>query len=75
MLNSFQHLVYMLIHIKSLFLPSADALFVPVHWTGFSSATLIKFKFWLLGIGIYLVIGTWNLVIIVYWLFDFPNGP
>src|SRR4030042_3347521 len=38
MLNLFQHLV-------CFFLLSADAPFIPVHRTGFSGATLIKFQF------------------------------
>jgi hypothetical protein len=42
MLNLVQHLVNMLSHIKSLFLPSAEALFIPVHRTGFSSAAFNK---------------------------------
>ena len=37
MLNLFQHLVF-------LFLPSADASFIPVHRTGFSDALLINSK-------------------------------
>jgi hypothetical protein len=42
MLNSFQHLVCMLNHIETLFLPLADAPFIPVHRTGFLGAVLIK---------------------------------
>jgi len=41
-MNSFQHLVCMLNHIETLFLPLADPPFIPVHRTGFLGAVLIK---------------------------------